>query len=54
MNVKIRHEIDFENGLISINNIDAKADSPIIDIKGYFPGFLTRPLLSLNPRQKIV
>lgn len=30
-------EIDSKNGLININNIDAKKDSPIIDIKGYFP-----------------
>ena len=30
-------EIDQENGLIFINNIDAFSDSPIIDIKGYFP-----------------
>jgi len=30
-------DIDFENGLIYINNIDAESDSPIIDLKGYFP-----------------
>jgi tRNA-Thr(GGU) m(6)t(6)A37 methyltransferase TsaA len=30
-------DIDFENGIISINNIDAKNNSPIIDLKGYFP-----------------
>jgi tRNA-Thr(GGU) m(6)t(6)A37 methyltransferase TsaA len=34
--VKI-NEIDFENGIIFINNIDAENDSPIIDLKGYFP-----------------
>lgn len=30
-------EIDFDNGLIFINNIDAEKDTPIVDIKGYFP-----------------
>ena len=30
-------DVDLDNGLIYINNIDAHADSPIIDIKGYFP-----------------
>lgn len=30
-------EIDFEKGLIFINNIDAHTDTPVIDIKGYFP-----------------
>lgn len=30
-------DIDFKNGLIYINNIDAKKDTPVIDIKGYFP-----------------
>lgn len=29
--------VDQENGLIYINNIDAHSDSPIIDLKGYFP-----------------
>jgi len=29
--------VDFENGIIYINNIDAHKDTPIIDIKGYFP-----------------
>jgi tRNA-Thr(GGU) m(6)t(6)A37 methyltransferase TsaA len=29
--------IDQENGIIYINNIDADSDSPIIDLKGYFP-----------------
>ena len=32
-------KIDFKKGLIYINNIDAEADSPFIDIKGYFPSF---------------
>lgn len=30
-------DIDEHNGIIHINNIDAEQDSPIIDIKGYFP-----------------
>ncbi|MBN2603338.1 MAG: SAM-dependent methyltransferase [Candidatus Thermoplasmatota archaeon] len=30
-------EVDLENGLIYINDIDADSDSPIIDLKGYFP-----------------
>ena len=30
-------DLDLENGLIYINNIDADAESPIIDLKGYFP-----------------
>jgi excinuclease ABC subunit A len=30
-------DLDFEKGLIYINNIDADSDSPIIDLKGYFP-----------------
>ena len=30
-------KVDFEKGLIFINNIDSKDNSPIIDIKGYFP-----------------
>lgn len=34
--VKIE-EVDFENGLIFINNIEAYADTPVVDIKGYFP-----------------
>ena len=29
--------VDYEKGLVFINNIDAKSDSPIIDLKGYFP-----------------
>jgi len=31
------NEIDDENGLVYIQNIDAVKDSPVIDIKGYFP-----------------
>jgi len=30
-------KIDLENGLIYINNIDADSESPILDLKGYFP-----------------
>jgi len=30
-------EIDLEKGLVYINNIDADSDSPIVDLKGYFP-----------------
>ncbi len=29
--------VDLKNGLIFINNIDAYTDSPIIDLKAYFP-----------------